>query len=534
MKDFEEIIMDDDSDEELENIIEPNLSSSDEETMEEEEVEDNFRPSRPGDSPNIFNFTPPFTGINRTLININAKSSAFSIFNLFFKEITRILLLETNRYFHQFSSHQDTPIKPPDVPLEELYKFFALIIEMGHNQRDTIRDYWCEEEQYYTPFYHKTMLRERFFHILRFIHFSDNNNAPNKQDSNYDKLWKIRNIFDKLNNKFGELYYPTEHIAIDEITGFKEREIFRQYNPKTRKKLKIYKLCDSLGYTYDMSVYSGQQSQLVDKNISATHALVLQLVRRIEGVGHKLYMDNYFSSPILFDDLLTRKINSCGTVRYNRRQMPQDIGQKLKKGDIVTRIKGNLSAVRWKDKRDVYLLTNIHSPPVAGNFIDESSNAIKPRVIEDYNTNMGYIEQSNQMANRYGVAKKTWKWPKKLFFHLLDLTIVNAFILHKSVGGNMSHKKFREALSRELIIHANELNVKNIAAGRARPSLATGKLPRLEVNHSKHWPSKCKRRRCRVCSLKNKRTNTPYCCKHCDVGLCVDGCFEIWHTRVKF
>ena len=51
-------------------------------------------------------------------------------------------------------------------------------------------------------------------------------------------------------------------------------------------------------------------------------------------------MDNFFSSPRLFDDLDRRKLNSCGTVLPNRRDMPRDFGPKqlkLKRGDIRVR-----------------------------------------------------------------------------------------------------------------------------------------------------------------------------------------------------
>jgi hypothetical protein len=36
---------------------------------------------------------------------------------------------------------------------------------------------------------------------------------------------------------------------------------------------------------------------------------------RIENVGHKLLMVNFLSPPQLCDDLLTKNINCCGTVR---------------------------------------------------------------------------------------------------------------------------------------------------------------------------------------------------------------------------
>jgi len=76
-----------------------------------------------------------------------------------------------------------------------------------------------------------------------------------------DRLWKIRKIFDTLNNKFCELHNRTEHLAVGEvIVLYKGRVVFWQNTPKKHKRfgIKIYKLCNSLGYTYDMSVYLGK------------------------------------------------------------------------------------------------------------------------------------------------------------------------------------------------------------------------------------------------------------------------------------
>ena len=44
--------------------------------------------------------------------------------------------------------------------------------------------------------------------------------------------------------------------------------------------------------------------------------------------------------------------------------MPQDIRpktKKLKRGDIHVRIRADLRVIFWQDKRDVCMLTNIHS-----------------------------------------------------------------------------------------------------------------------------------------------------------------------------
>ena len=149
----------------------------------------------------------------------------------------------------------------------------------------------------------------------------------------------------------------------------------------------------------------------------------------------------------------------------------------------------------------MYILTNMHAPPVEGNFTQESGQAIKPRVVEDYNAYMGFVDKSDRMVNSYGIARRTWKWTKKLFFHLTDMTILNAFLIHKSCGGKMTHKNFHENLVRELIIHSQERNVTASGPSRGRPSPAASQLSQLEVKHSEHWLSKGKKQRlCSVCS----------------------------------
>jgi hypothetical protein len=67
-------------------------------------------------------------------------------------------------------------------------------------------------------------------------------------------------VFDTLNMANAKFYNTSENLAVDEIiVKFKGKVIFRQYIPKKRKHfgIKIYKLCDISGYTYDMHVYLG-------------------------------------------------------------------------------------------------------------------------------------------------------------------------------------------------------------------------------------------------------------------------------------
>jgi len=133
---------------------------------------------------------------------------------------------------------------------------------------------------------------------------------------------------------------------VDEVNvKFKGKVIFRQYIPMKSKifDVKIYKLCDESRYTYDMSVYLGRDSHSATDDMTATHATVRRLTSRVQGLGHKIFMDNFFSSPGPFDDLERRKINSCGTLWPNRRDMLSDFGPKqlkLKRGDVRVRTRG--------------------------------------------------------------------------------------------------------------------------------------------------------------------------------------------------
>jgi len=180
--------------------------------------------------------------------------------------------------------------------------------------------------------------------------------------------------------------------------------------------------------------------------MTAAHATVKHLTSRVEGLGHKILMDNFFSSPRLFDDLDRRKINSCGTVHPNRREKPSDFGPKqlkLKRVDVRVRTRGGLTALVWKDRREVYMLTNMDPPPAEGNFCDNSNCPMKPHILEQYNRHMGYVDNSDHMANSFLMSRLTFKWTMKLFFHLLDLTVVNSWILLSSCGPKYTHRDFR-------------------------------------------------------------------------------------------
>jgi hypothetical protein len=111
-----------------------------------------------------------------------------------------------------------------------------------------------------------------------------------------------------------KFYTPSEHLAADKVTVvFRGRVIFIQYIPKKHKcfSIKLYKLCDSTHDTFYMKVYIEKGKQRKAYDLKAMHATVTKLTQKVEGQSHKLYMNNFFSSPNLFDNLTKKKINCC-------------------------------------------------------------------------------------------------------------------------------------------------------------------------------------------------------------------------------
>jgi len=150
------------------------------------------------------------------------KTLLLSVFVHFFFGIIQ-LLEETNRYYHYYCDTLDEGWSPlSDMTVQDMCLLLAIIEQMGHNQRDMLKDYWSKLGRYLMAFYRNTMKRDRFCHILRFLHFSDNKNECDKTDENYVWLWKMGTIFDRLSDSYAKYYSLTKHLAVYETVYTKE------------------------------------------------------------------------------------------------------------------------------------------------------------------------------------------------------------------------------------------------------------------------------------------------------------------------
>jgi len=74
---------------------------------------------------------------------------------------------------------------------------------------------------------------------------------------------------------------------------------------------------------------------------------------------------------------------------------------------------------------------------------------------------MGYGDKGDKMVETYSINHRTWKWTKKLFFHLFDLTILNSYILFPSLRGKKI--SLRDFEDQHPLQSLDQFNLKNVA-----------------------------------------------------------------------
>lgn len=129
----------------------------------------------------------------------------------------------------------------------------------------------------------------------------------------------------------------------------------------------------------------------------------------------------------------------------------------LNQGEYDWRVDQNsISIFKWKDKRSVALLSNFHDPKktdlVPRTSKDGTVTMIPcPKVLNDYNQNMNCVDKLDQNKKSCQIDRKSKKWWHRIFFHFLDIAVVNSHVYKQSTGNTITMKNFRREISRELL-----------------------------------------------------------------------------------
>ncbi|VDI51171.1 Hypothetical predicted protein [Mytilus galloprovincialis] len=324
------------------------------------------------------------------------------------------------------------------------------------------------------------------------------NQAYNLEDCLDNKLTRVEPIIEHVRNISRELFQPYEKIAVDErIVKSKHKwSGIRQFMKDKPVKfwIKLWVLADTItGYTY-------------------------------------------------------KKVYTIGAVRGNSTAKPSvfkknDGWEKLAgRGDFRWHRESRFLTVQWKDCKVVTIVSPIHT----GSKVSGCTRTFQartgwkkqvvkqPECIKSYNDGMFGVDKSNQYLSRHRCYIKTkFHWWKVLFFHCLDMMVVNSFILFQefrtefpnkfeSIPAHFGQLEFRESLVRSL------LDVGSLE--KKHESFAC--TPSFNENSN--------RLRCTFCyahakmySLPVQHNKTVFCCEKCSVCLCLvpeRNCFKKWHS----
>jgi len=149
--------------------------------------------------------------------------------------------------------------------------------------------------------------------------------------------------------------------------------------------------------------------------------------------GRTMYTDNWYSSISLVNELLSRSTNLVGTLRSNRKFNPKDvINVKLKKGEIKSsQNENNIVVMKWKDKRNVLMLSTTHKDNLVATTNKRVQQLFKPQMVLDYNKAKGFVDISDLRSSYHSPLRRSLKWYKKIAFEiLLNTCLLNAITLY--------------------------------------------------------------------------------------------------------
>lgn len=222
-----------------------------------------------------------------------------------------------------------------DINKDELRKFLGLSMLMGNLRFPSLKLYWSQNPLYSHPIFGMTMSRNRFENILQCLCFYDAD-----VDRTDHRMHKIDQVLHQILENFNKAFSPGKGLSLDEaMVLFRGRLLFRQYIKSKAHKygIKLYELCTTDGFILNIIIYGGKGTVRDDGN-SHTYQVVMELMDKFLNKGHTIFLDNFYNSVFLAEQLLEKDTGICGTLRSDRKGNPRDVVQaKLKTGETVKR-----------------------------------------------------------------------------------------------------------------------------------------------------------------------------------------------------
>lgn len=158
---------------------------------------------------------------------------------------------------------------------------------------------------------------------------------------------------------------------------------------------------------------------------------VKELTKPVHGSCRNITCDNWFTSIPFAQSLLQEpyKLTLVGTIRSNKREIPEELKNSRSRpvGTSMFCFDGPLTLVSYKPKpaKMVYLLSSCNE--------DAAINEVtgKPEMIIYYNQTKEGVDTLDQMCSHMSCSRKTNRWPMCLFYGMLNIAFVNAYIIYR-------------------------------------------------------------------------------------------------------
>ncbi|KAG1683248.1 PiggyBac transposable element-derived protein 4 [Nymphon striatum] len=238
-------------------------------------------------------------------------------------------------------------------------------------------------------------------------------------------------------------------------------------------------LCESnSGYVWFFIACVGKETHQDHNNFSKSSQIVMSLMKSLLGKGHCLTTENLYTSPQLADLLLKHRTDIYGTVKQTRKEMPLELKKKkLKEVKNISFQRGKVIVMKWKDKRDVTLLSTVYSLKMM-ECQHNNKTVLISHIADDYNNTMGRVDHVDQTLSTYPIRRKRGKkYYQKIFFHFLELAVWNSYILYKKSGSEKNPLDYRLELI-HLLIKKYKYSTKSCG----RPGTSANPL-RLSARH---------------------------------------------------
>ena len=480
-----------------------------------------------------------FEQITGLKINVGDQPKPIDFFNILFDDaLLNHIVAKTNLYAETFLNNANitrrSKIKKwTNLTLEELKKFLGVCLLMGQVKLPTERHFFHQRGLYRVPTVCKIISGRRFRQIMRYLHMEG--------EDEMDPLQKIRPIINLFIENIQKCYYPKQKLCINEsMMSWKGSLRFKQYiqNKKHKFDVKFYELCEPSGLLLNFMPHVGKATVTEDDPGSGhCEKVVLKLMDPYLDKGHDLYMDSFYNSVSLSQKLHERRTHTTGTLRFNQKLNPVAVTKKkLKVGQACWLRKGPVYVSKWKDKSEVLMISTRHAHSMLNTTSRRGAVKIKPKALHDYNMNMVGVDRAKQLSY-YSTPRKTIRWYKKVFLHLLDLAVMNAYIVHNHTVNQrlcLSLLSFRDEIIGELTGFQEALPPTLIQVERENQS-ALLQFGLVEEFHTPenipqpHSASKAVFRKCRVCTKSKVRKETRVRCRDCPEKppLCIVPCFGI-------